>query len=46
MSIGSSKADLFEMGQAHIVRWCELNAVEVPRVNPRRGAPDFGVCAY
>lgn len=43
---GSSKADLFEMGKAHIARWCELNAVEMPRVNPRRGTPDFGVCAY
>lgn len=44
--IESSKSDLFEMGQAHIARWCELNAVEMPRVNPRQGTPDFGKCAY
>ena len=44
--VTSSKSDLFEMGKAHIARWCELNAVEMPRVNPRRGKPDFGVCAY
>lgn len=41
-----SKSDLFERGKAHIARWCELNAVKAPRVNPRSGKPDFGVCAY
>ena len=44
--VDSSKADLFEMGKAHIAKWCELNVVEPPRVNPRLGTPDFGTCAY
>lgn len=41
-----SKVELFERGKAHIHRWCDLNEVKPPRINPRTGSPDFGVCAY
>lgn len=44
--IQASKAELFELGKTHIARWCELNGVEMPRINARVGAPDFGACAY
>jgi hypothetical protein len=47
MSMGHpSRDDLFELGKAHIAAWCSLNEVSPPKVNPRNGRPDFGVCAY
>ncbi len=41
-----TKDELFQRGKAHIAEWCSVNGVDCPRVNPRVGAPDFGVCAY
>ena len=41
-----NRADLFELGRAHIASWCALNEVDVPRINMRTGQPKFGVCAY
>lgn len=41
-----SKDELFELGKLHISAWCAMNEVEGPKVNPRVGDPDFGVCAY
>lgn len=42
----ASKDELFERGKEHISRWCLLNGVIPPKINPRVGRPTFGVCAY
>lgn len=40
------KDALFDLGLAHINRWCALNGIAPPKVNRQSGKPDFGVCAY
>jgi hypothetical protein len=41
-----TKTDMLAAGLAHISKWCELNGITVPVVQPMHGQCEFGVCAY